>query len=397
MENFKKGFSGNLRQYGMVIALFVLIVFFQIVTKGTLLMPMNVSNLVSQNAYVLILAIGMLFCIITGNVDLSVGSIVALVGAVSGILIVRLGVPFWLGIIICLIIGAIVGAFQGWYIAYMRVPPFIVTLAGMLMYRGLTMTFLQGQTISQYPKGFQFLAQGFVLQSAKIKFPMGGSEISLNIVAILAGIIASIIFIISELNSRKNKLKYDFEVDSPTVLIIKFVIVTAIINFFTIELALYNGIPAVLVIVVALVIVYTFIGNKTIIGRHIYAMGGNEKAAKLSGVKTKKDLFLVYMNMGILAGLAGMIVAGRLNAATPKAGSGFELDAIAACYIGGASASGGIGTIIGAIVGGLVMGVLNNGMSIMGVPVDMQQVVKGAVLLLAVTFDVYSKSKSSAN
>lgn len=396
MENFKKGFSGNLRQYGMVIALFVLIVFFQIVTKGTLLMPMNVSNLVSQNAYVLILAIGMLFCIITGNVDLSVGSIVALVGAVSGILIVRLGVPFWLGIIICLIIGAIVGAFQGWYIAYMRVPPFIVTLAGMLMYRGLTMTFLQGQTISQYPKGFQFLAQGFVLQSAKIKFPMGGSEISLNIVAILAGIIASIIFIISELNSRKNKLKYDFEVDSPTVLIIKFVIVTAIINFFTIELALYNGIPAVLVIVVALVIVYTFIGNKTIIGRHIYAMGGNEKAAKLSGVKTKKDLFLVYMNMGILAGLAGMIVAGRLNAATPKAGSGFELDAIAACYIGGASASGGIGTIIGAIVGGLVMGVLNNGMSIMGVPVDMQQVVKGAVLLLAVTFDVYSKSKSKS-
>ncbi len=391
MENLKKGFTGNIRQYGMVIALFVLMILFEILTKGTLLMPMNVSNLVSQNAYVLILAVGMLFCIITGNVDLSVGSIVALVGAVSGIVIVRMGMPFWLGIIICIIMGGLVGAFQGWYIAYMRIPAFIVTLAGMLMYRGLTMTFLQGQTISQYPKGFQYIAQGFIMQSTKIQF----NNISLNIIALLSGIIGTIIYILFELNSRKNKLKYNFEVDSTGILIAKFIVVAAVINFFTIELALYQGIPAVLVLILVLVIFYTFIANKTIIGRHIYAMGGNEKAAKLSGIKTKKDLFLVYTNMGILAGIAGMVVAARLNAATPKAGSGFELDAIAACYIGGASASGGIGTIIGAIVGGLVMGVLNNGMSILGVPVDMQQVVKGAVLLLAVTFDVYSKSKSS--
>ena len=395
METIKKIFSGNIRQYGMVIALFVLMIFFAIVTKGVLLLPMNVSNLVSQNAYVLILAVGMLFCIITGNVDLSVGSIVALVGAISGIIIVRMGIPFWLGIIFCIVIGGAVGAFQGWYIAYMRVPAFIVTLAGMLMYRGLTMNFLGGQTISQYPRGFQFLAQGFVLQSSTIRLPLVGGGISLNILAILLGIIASVIYIIFTLSSQRGKQKYNFEVDPPSVLILKFIVITIIINFFTIEFALYKGIPAVLLIIVALVVIYTFIANKTILGRHIYAMGGNEKAAKLSGVKTKKDLFLVYANMGILAALAGMIVAARLNAATPKAGSGFELDAIAACYIGGASASGGIGTIIGAIVGGLVMGVLNNGMTILGFSIDMQQVVKGAVLLLAVTFDVYSKSKSS--
>lgn len=396
MGNLKKAFGGNIRQYGMIIALFVLMCFFQIITKGTLLMPMNISNLVAQNAYVLILAIGMLFCIITGNVDLSVGSIVAIIGAVSGILIVRMELPFWLGLIICMLIGIMVGAFQGFFIAYVKIPAFIVTLAGMLMFRGLTMALLKGQTISQYPKQFQFAAQGFVFQSAKIPFEFGGKAMTLNIFAVIAGIVCSVIYLLFELNSRTNKRKYNFPVDSTPVLIIKVLLVAAVINFFTVELALYNGIPAVLLIVVLLVAIYTFIANKTIIGRHVYALGGNAKAAKLSGVKTSKIMFMVYANMGLLAGLAGIIVAARLNAATPKAGSGFELDAIAACYIGGASASGGIGTIIGAIVGGLVMGVLNNGMSILGVSVDWQQVVKGAVLLLAVTFDVYSKSKSSS-
>ncbi len=395
MDNLKKLFSGNIRQYGMIIALFVLMCFFQIITKGTLLLPMNISNLVSQNAYVLILAIGMLFCIITGNVDLSVGSIVAFIGAISGILIVRLGLPFWLGILICLAIGALAGAFQGLFIAYIRIPAFIVTLAGMLMYRGLTMAILKGQTISQYPKEFQYSAQGFIFQTAKIPFEFFGKAMTLNVVAVLVGIVATIAYFLFELKARSNKRKYGFEIDSTPVLLIKVILVAAVINFFTIELALYNGIPAVLLIIVILVGIYTFVANKTIVGRHVYALGGNEKSAKLSGVKTKKVMFLVYTNMGILAGLAGIIVAARLNAATPKAGSGFELDAIAACYIGGASAAGGVGTIIGAIVGGLVMGVLNNGMSILGVSVDWQQVVKGAVLLLAVTFDVYSKSKSS--
>lgn len=396
MTNIKKAFGGNIRQYGMIIALFVLMCFFQIITKGTLLLPMNISNLVAQNAYVLILAVGMLFCIITGNVDLSVGSIVAVVGAISGIVIVRLGVNLWLGLLICLLIGIATGAFQGFFIAYIKIPAFIVTLAGQLMLRGLTMVLLKGQTISQYPQGFQYVAQGFIFQNSKISLNMGGKPVTLNLVAVIAGIIGSIIYLLFELNSRKNKRKYDFEVDSTPVLIAKFILVSFVINFFTIELALYNGIPAVLVLVVLLVAIYTFVANKTITGRHVYAMGGNEKAAKLSGVKTSKMMFLVYANMGLLAGLAGIVVAARLNAATPKAGSGFELDAIAACYIGGASASGGIGTIIGAIVGGLVMGVLNNGMSIMGISVDWQQVVKGAVLLLAVTFDVYSKSKASA-
>ncbi len=395
MDVIKKAFGGNMRQYGMIIALFALMLFFQILTKGTLLMPMNISNLVSQNAYVLILAVGMLFCIVTGNVDLSVGSVVAFVGAISGIFIVNMGMPFWLGLLVCLAIGALAGAMQGWFIAYVKIPAFIVTLAGMLMYRGLTMALLQGKTISQYPKGFQYSAQGFLAQNAKIELMIAGQAYTLNLFALAVGILASVIYLLFELNSRKNKRKYGFEVDSTPVLAVKFLLVTAIINFFTIELALYRGIPAVLVIVVALVTIYTFIANKTVIGRHVYALGGNAKAAKLSGIKTSKVMFLVYTNMGMLAGLAGIVVAARLNAATPKAGSGFELDAIAACYIGGASAAGGIGTIIGAIVGGLVMGVLNNGMSIMGVSVDWQQVVKGAVLLAAVTFDVYSKSKAS--
>lgn len=395
MNNIKRAFGGNIRQYGMIIALFVLMVFFQIITKGTLLMPMNISNLVAQNAYVLVLAVGMLFCIITGNVDLSVGSVVAIVGAASGIVIVRAGLPFWLGLLLCLIIGACVGAFQGFFIAYVKIPAFIVTLAGMLMFRGLTMALLKGQTISQYPNEFQYVAQGFIFQELKMTLNLGGRAVGLNVLALITGIVCSVIYLLFELNSRKNKRKYDFEVDSTPVLIIKFVLVAFVINFFTIELALYNGIPAVLVLVVALVAIYTFIANKTITGRHVYALGGNAKAARLSGVKTSKIMFLVYANMGMLAGLAGIIVAARLNAATPKAGSGFELDAIAACYIGGASASGGIGTIIGAMVGGLVMGVLNNGMSILGISVDWQQVVKGAVLLLAVTFDVYSKSKAA--
>ncbi len=399
MENLKKMFGGNMRQYGMIIVLFVLMIFFAIITKGTLLMPQNVSNLVSQNAYVLILAVGMLFCILTGNVDLSVGSIVAIVGAVSGVLIVNMHVPFWLGIIICLIVGLAIGAFHGVFIAFLNIPPFIVTLAGMLMFRGLTMSVLNGATISQYPDGFQFIAQGFLLRDVTIPFPLfniAGKPATLNVVAVITGIIGCIIYLIASLQSRKTKMKYNFEVDSIGVLLLKFVMIAIVILFFTVELAFHNGIPVVLLIIVALVAIYTVIANKTVTGRHIYAMGGNAKAAKLSGVKTKKMMMLAYANMGMLAALAGIVVAARLNAATPKAGNGFELDAIAACFIGGASAYGGIGTVMGAIVGALVMGILNNGMSILGVSVDLQQVVKGGVLLLAVVFDVFSKSKASA-
>lgn len=378
---------GNLRQYVMIIALAVVIIFFQIVTQGVLLMPLNISNLISQNSYVLILAIGMLLCILTGgNVDLSVGSVAGFIGAVSAVLILKMDMPVLPAIILSLIVGVIIGAWHGFWIAYMGVPAFIATLAGMLIFRGLTMVMLQGTSLAPMPGNYTFMASGFIPDIASIP--------GINLLAILAGILASIFYIIGELNNRKSKKKYNFEVLPFRIFLLKILAITFVINAFTYLLALYKGIPAVLVVVVILVLVYSFITNKTIPGRHIYAFGGNPKAAKLSGVKTKQVMFWVYVNMGFLAALAGIVFTGRLNSATPKSGANFEMDAIASCFIGGASTSGGIGTVIGAIVGGLLMGVLNNGMSILGVKIDWQQAIKGFVLLAAVAFDVYSKAKA---
>ena len=386
MDKFKQLMKNNMRQYGMGIALVSIVILFQILTNGILLKPLNVSNLVLQNSYILVLAIGMLLVIITGNVDLSVGSVVAFVGAISGMLMVNMKMPVFVAIIISLLIGALVGAWQGYWIAYVKIPAFIVTLAGMLVFRGLTLVILQGQTLAPFPEAFQAMSSGFTRDI------FGGG--SLHITTILVGIVFSIIYILLELDSRKKKIKYNFDTLPIKFLIAKLAIIILAINLLTFSLASYKGIPNVLILLSVLVVIYTFIANKTIPGRHIYALGGNEKAAKLSGIKTEKVLFWVYVNMGLLSALAGMVFTGRLNAATPKAGTGFELDAIAACYIGGASASGGIGTVMGAIIGGLVMGVLNNGMSIIGVGIDWQQAIKGMVLLAAVAFDVYTKSKS---
>ena len=386
MDKFKQLMKNNIRQYGMGIALVSIVILFQILTNGILLRPLNVSNLVLQNSYILVLAIGMLLVIITGNVDLSVGSVVAFVGAISGMLMVNMKVPVFVAIIVSLLIGALVGAWQGYWIAYVKIPAFIVTLAGMLIFRGLTLVILKGQTLAPFPEAFQAMSSGFTRDI------FGGKN--LHITTILVGIIFSIIYTLLELDNRKKKIKYNFDTLPIKFLIAKLAIIILAINLLTFSLASYKGIPNVLILLSVLVIIYTFIANKTIPGRHIYALGGNEKAAKLSGIKTEKVLFWVYVNMGLLSALAGMVFTGRLNAATPKAGTGFELDAIAACYIGGASASGGIGTVIGAIIGGLVMGVLNNGMSIIGVGIDWQQAIKGMVLLAAVAFDVYTKSKS---
>ncbi|HHY64086.1 MAG TPA: sugar ABC transporter permease [Clostridiaceae bacterium] len=378
---------GNLRQYVMIIALVVVIIFFQIVTKGTLLSPLNISNIIQQNAYIFVLATGMLLCILTcGNIDLSVGSVAGFVGAVSAVFILKMNMPVFPAILISLLIGVVIGIWHGFWIAYVGVPAFITTLAGMLIFRGLTMVILQGQSLAPFPKSFTFIAAGFIPEIANIN--------GINLLAILAGIVASILYILSELSNRRSKKRYNFEVSSVGVFLAKIIAIVAVINAFTYALSRYKGIPMVLVIVVSLVLIYSFITNKTIPGRHIYAYGGNPKAAKLSGVKTKRVLFWVYVNMGFLAALAGIIFTGRLNSATPKAGNGFEMDAIASCFIGGASTTGGIGTVVGAIVGGLLMGVLNNGMSIMGVSIDWQQAIKGVVLLAAVAFDVYSKSRS---
>lgn len=379
--------KGNIRQYVMVIALAVVIIFFEILTGGVLLKPLNISNLISQNAYILILAIGMLLCILTGgNVDLSVGSVAGFVGAISATMMLKMNVPVLPTILVSLLLGFVIGCWQGFWIAYVGVPAFIATLAGMLIFRGLTLVVLQGTSLAPLPGQYTFMASGFIPDIANL----GG----LNILSIILGVIASVLYVLRELNSRKNKKKYGFEVSPYTTFIPRVIGILIIINAFAFALASYKGVPMVLIIVIVLVLIYSFITLKTIPGRHIYAFGGNTKAAQLSGVNTKKVMFWVYANMGVLAALAGIIFTGRLNSATPKAGVNFELDAIAACFIGGASTSGGVGTVVGAMVGGLLMGVLNNGMSIMGISIDWQQAIKGFVLLGAVAFDVYSKSKS---
>lgn len=382
-ELFKK----NIRQYGMIIALVFITVLFQILTDGILLKPLNVTNLILQNSYILVLAIGMVLVIITGHIDLSVGSIAAFIGALAAIMMVDMQLPPFLAVIISLGVGALIGAWQGFWIAYVRIPAFIVTLAGMLLFRGLTMIILGGQSISPFPKSFQKISSGFLPDW------FGGANI--HILTIVLGVILSLLVIWQEWKDRKTQIKYNFEIAPIWMFIAKVISLVAVINVFTYVLATYNGFPNILVILFVLIVIYSFVMNRMIAGRHIYALGGNEKAAKLSGVKTKKVTFWVFVNMGAMAALSGLIFAARLNAATPKAGTNFELDAIAACFIGGASASGGIGTVIGAIIGGLVMGVMNNGMSLIGLGVDWQQGIKGLVLLLAVAFDIYNKSKTN--
>lgn len=389
MTSLKTFVRNNIRQYAMAVALFIIMILFQFTTGGILFKPLNVTNIILQNSYVLILAVGMLLVILTGNVDLSVGSVAAFIGAVSAIFMIKMNIPVIPAVVLCLLIGGLVGAWQGFWIAYVKIPAFIVTLAGMLVFRGLTMVLLKGQTISPYDKGFQAIANGFLPESLRIN--------DMNLIAIAAGILLSLAYILLEFNGIRNKKKYNFETLPLGFTIVKIGVIVIAINALTVILSAYKGIPWILVLIVGLIVIYTFVTQKTIAGRHIYALGGNEKAAKLSGIKTKRVMFWVYVNMGVLAALAGLVVAGRLNAATPKAGTNFELDAIAACFIGGASASGGIGTIIGAIIGALVMGVLNNGMSMMGIGIDWQQAIKGLVLLAAVAFDVYTKSKANAS
>jgi putative multiple sugar transport system permease protein len=387
MKALVKAFRSNIRQYGMFIALVLIMVLFQFLTDGILLKPLNITNIILQNSYILVLAIGMLLVIITGHIDLSVGSVAAFVGAVSAIMMVNMDMPFPVAFVLSLVFGALVGAWQGFWVAYVRIPSFIVTLAGMLLFRGLTMIVLKGQSIAPFPETFQKISSGFIPDW------FGGDE--LHMLTLIIGLIMSVVYVYTELRTRAQRLKYNFEVMSKGLLVGKLIAMIVIINVFTYVLASYEGIPNILIILAVLILAYSFVMNRTVMGRHVYALGGNEKAAKLSGVKTKRVTFWVFVNMGVLAALSGLIFAARLNAATPKAGVNFELDAIAACFIGGASASGGIGTVVGAMVGGLVMGVMNNGMSIIGLGIDWQQGIKGLVLLLAVAFDIYNKNKSA--
>ncbi|MET0992447.1 MAG: multiple monosaccharide ABC transporter permease [Lacisediminihabitans sp.] len=379
--------GGQLRQIGLFIALIVIVVFFEIATGGITLKPINVSNIIVQNSYILILAIGMVMVIIAGHIDLSVGSVVAFVGAMAGVMITEWHVPWWAAIILGLVIGGLIGMWQGFWIAYFGIPAFIVTLAGMLTFRGLTQIALQNQQISPFPDDFRALGSGFLPD-------LGGGQSFLEPLTVVLGLIASALVVISGLRQRAARRKFEVEDEPMPWFLAKLIFSVGLILFVTYLLASYRGTPIVLVVLGVLVVVYSAIMNRSVFGRHIYAIGGNLNAAELSGVKTKRVTFLLFVNMGVLAALAGLVFTAQLNLANPKAGDGFELDAIAAVFIGGAAVTGGIGTVTGAIIGGLIIAVLNNGMSILGVGTEFQQLIKGLVLLAAVAFDVYNKRRS---
>ncbi|MCA9998840.1 MAG: sugar ABC transporter permease [Anaerolineales bacterium] len=375
----------NIRQYGMLVALIAIMIFFQVMTDGILMRPVNLTNLILQNSYIVIMAIGMLLLIVAGHIDLSVGSIVAFVGASAAVMTVSYNMNFVVTIIACLFLGAIIGAAQGYWVAYQKIPSFIVTLAGMLVFRGLTLALLEGQSIGPFPTGFQKLSTGFIPD-------FFGSE-TMNITSLVVGALVSAALIYADVQSRRKQQQYQLNTTPMSLFILKNAVLTGAIMYLSYLMASYKGLPNVLVVLFILIVAYTFVANQTTLGRRIFAIGGNEKAAKLSGVNTERLTFYTFVNLGILSALAGLVFAARLNVATPKAGNAFELDVIAACFIGGASMSGGVGTIIGAVIGAFVMGVMNNGMSILGIGIEWQQVIKGLVLLAAVFFDVYNKNK----
>lgn len=384
----KKVVNLDMKQYGMFLALIAIYVIFAIMTGGKNLSPANINNLIMQNGYVVILAIGMLLCVLTGNVDLGVGSIVALTGAAAGIIMIDYKMNMWVAILAALAIGLLVGMFAGFFIAYLEIPPFVVTLATMLMGRGLTYTLLQAQTKGPFDSSYTYIGAGFL---PTIKVNVGGS--TLDLVCIIVAVVVSVVLVLAEMKSIATKKKYGFATNPTWQVVAKLTVFLFIIWFFFYKLARYNGLPFVLVIMVVLIGLYAFITSKTVAGRQIYALGGNRKAANLSGINTKKVFFWVYTNMGILSAVAGIVLSARNASSTPKAGDGFEMDAIASCYIGGAAVAGGAGTITGAVVGAFIMGILNNGMSLYGWSTDIQKIVKGIVLLGAVTIDVLSKRK----
>ncbi|MCG0287704.1 multiple monosaccharide ABC transporter permease [Streptomyces sp. PSAA01] len=375
----------NMRQYGMLVALGLIIVIFQIWSDDILLRPLNVTNLVQQNGYILILAIGMMIVIIAGHIDLSVGSLVAFIGSAAGVMMIKHDMPWGLAVVLCLLIGAAAGAWQGFWIAYIGIPSFIVTLAGMLVFRGGTQILLEGQSLSPFPDGFEKMSTGFI--------PEMGPYTQYHNPTMVIGLVVCAAAVWQEWRARQQRAAYELDVVPLGLFFVKCAAIVAAVMAFTMTLSSWHGAPYGLLILACLFVIFSFVMRNTVVGRHVYALGGNQPAAKLSGVRDKRVTFLVFVNMGVLAALAGLVFAARLGSATPSAGLNFELEAIAAAFIGGASASGGVGTVLGAIIGGLVLGVLNNGMSLVGIGTDYQQVIKGLVLLAAVGFDVWNKRK----
>ncbi|WP_413203442.1 multiple monosaccharide ABC transporter permease [Rhodospirillum sp. A1_3_36] len=375
----------HMREYGILLALIVIMVFFQVATDGILLKPVNLTNLILQNSYIVIMAVGMLLVIVSGNIDLSVGSVLGFVGALAAVMIVHWHVPYLLAGVICLAVGAVIGMAQGFWVAFYKIPSFIVTLAGMLVFKGLTLWLLEGQSVGPFPANFQLIASGFVPD-------LFGSG-RFNVLSLVVGVVVAAGILALAARSRLDQARTGLVEEPFPFFVGKYALISIALVYMSYLLATFRGLPNVFIVMALLIAIYSFIANRTTIGRRIYAIGGNEKAAKLSGIPAEKLVFLTFANMGMLAALAGLVFAARLNTATPKAGVSFELDVIAAVFIGGASMSGGVGTVVGAIVGAFIMGVMNNGMSILGIGIDWQQVIKGLVLLAAVVFDVYNKKK----
>ena len=388
MSAVRDMFTKNLRQSGILIAFVAITLLFTILTQGKLLGPQNVTNIVLQYSYILILAIGMLFVIVIGHIDLSVGSVMALVGAVAATMVVKNAMPWWLAVIAGIAVGLLIGAWQGFWVAYVGIPGFIVTLSGMLLFRGMTFLVLNSVSLSPMSAEYQMIASGF------INGLLGGAGFDVFTLVVAAIAVAGYAY--SQFRTRQARIRYEQQVESMGLFIFKLVAIAAVVGFFAWKLATSRGFPLVLFILAALILIYGFVSKNTIYGRHVFAIGGNLNAAMLSGVKVKRTLFYVYVNMGLLAGIAGIVYSSRSNGAQPAAGNGIELDAIAACFIGGAAVTGGVGTVGGAMVGGLVMAVMTNGMQLMGVPTSIQQIVKGLVLLLAVAFDIWNKRRAAA-
>lgn len=404
-STLKSFFKGNTMIVILVGVMLLFEVLIRISDHGSLFAPANITNIIRQNAYVAILATGMLLCILTGgNIDLSVGSVVALVGALAGVFIVNLGMPVWIAIIICLIIGTLIGAFHGFFIAFIHIPPFITTLAGMLLWRGVATIVLDGKPIAPFPAKYLNLFESFLPSPSEATMEKFGELDIFNefvdkytfLITLIITLICVLAYVIMEVVSRQKKIKNNYTVPSKGSFIAKLVILSIVIVILGQFLARDRGLPVILILLGVIIAVYSYFTQNTVPGRYLYAIGGNEKAARLSGVNTNRVMFFAYTNMGFIAAVAALVTTARLNSAQPTAGQNYEMDAIASCFIGGASAYGGTGTVSGAVIGAIFMGVLNNGMSILGVDMNWQRAVKGLVLLAAVIFDVVSKKKKSS-
>ena len=379
--------KGNMRQSGIFIAFFLIVVLFAVL-NSSFLSPGNLTNIVLQYSYILVLAIGMLFVIVLAQIDLSVGSVVAVTGALSAVLVIKNGMPWWVGVLAAIALGVLIGAWQGFWVAFIGIPGFIVTLAGMLLFRGLTFQILDNVSLSPFPKPYYNIANGF------INGLLGGQGYDVFTLVIFG--VAVVGFAFQQFRNRQARIAYNQAVEAMWLLVARIVVVGAVVMWFSWQLAQSRGLPNVLILLAVLVLIYGILANSTVFGRDVYAIGGNKAAAALSGINVRMVTFWTFVNMGFLASVAGVVYSARMNGAQPSAGNMFELDAIAACFIGGASTTGGIGRISGALIGGLIMAVMSNGMQLLGASTSTQQIVKGMVLLLAVAFDVWNKRRAGA-